>query len=95
MRRGPRTTTRCRNQEEAEEAHAFERQSEEGSMILSYGFVRQIPNGKRAWVSNLMVLSKPTVAGHQRPWRSPPLNAELLGCHGQLVLDCRKQACAH
>ena len=32
-------------QEEAEEAHAFERQSEEGSIILSYGFVRRISTG--------------------------------------------------
>jgi AraC-like DNA-binding protein len=27
-----------------------------------------------------------------KSWRSLPLNGELLGCHGQLVLDCRKRA---
>jgi hypothetical protein len=29
-------TTRCQSSEEAEEAHGFERQSEEGSIILSH-----------------------------------------------------------
>jgi len=33
-------------QEEAEEAHAFERQSEEGSIVLSYRFVRRISDDK-------------------------------------------------
>ena len=28
----------------------------------------------------------------EKSWRLLPLNAELLGSHGQLVLDCRKQA---